>query len=269
MLIKRGSKGTNVRTWQTFLIQQGLLSPPADGIFGPKTEQSTITYQRLHGLPPDGIVGPKTWSAAGLPELTIEQFKKLFPTNKEAAAWVKALNSILPKYDINTTLRIAAFLAQCGHESIGFTAVKENSNYSAEALTKTWPQHFPASIASQYARQPEKIANRAYANRMGNGSEASGDGWKYRGRGVIQLTGKDNYKAFANATGKTLEAVISYLETKEGAVESACWYWSTRNLNKYADNKDITGMTKIINGGTNGLADRQALYKKALSIFSS
>ncbi|MCL2761394.1 MAG: glycoside hydrolase family 19 protein [Desulfuromonadales bacterium] len=200
--------------------------------------------------------------------ITIEQFKKLFPANKEADAWVSALNTVLPEYKITTPLRIAAFLAQCGHESMGFTAVKENLNYSAEALTKTWPSRFPSSIAPQYARQPEKIANRAYANRMGNGDEASGDGWQYRGRGVIQLTGKDNYKAFAKVINKPIEEIPQYLETKEGAVESACWFWSTHNLNAYADKKDITGATKVINGGTNGLADRQLLYKKALSIIS-
>jgi putative chitinase len=165
-------------------------------------------------------------------------------------------------------LRITGFLAQCGHESEGFTALVENLNYNAAALTLTWPKHFPVDVAAQYALQPERIANRAYANRMGNGPEESGDGWKHRGRGVIQITGADMYRAFAKAAGKAYEDIFAYLETKEGAVESACWFWvKVKNLNPVADAGDLLGMTKLINGGTNGLQDRTARYAKARSIF--
>lgn len=201
--------------------------------------------------------------------LTVEQFKKLFPGNKEADAWTAALNAILPKYGITTPLRLAGFLSQCGHESEGFTAVKENLNYSAEALTRTWPKRFPTEVAAKYARQPERIGNRAYANRLGNGPEESGDGWKHRGRGVIQLTGKDNYVAFAKAVGKSYEEIVAYLETKEGAVESACWYWATRSLNRLADAGNVLALTKAINGGTNGLADRKARYAKAEEVLKA
>jgi putative chitinase len=198
--------------------------------------------------------------------ISVDQFKKLFPANPDPAAWVTALNAILPGYGITTPLRVAAFLAQCGHESEGFTALKENLNYSAEALTRTWPKRFPVDVAPQYARQPERIANRAYADRMGNGPEESGDGWKYRGRGVIQLTGKDNYLAFAGAIKMPFSEIVSYLETNAGAIESACWYWSTRNLNALADAGNVTALTRAINGGTNGLSDRQARYELAKSL---
>lgn len=201
--------------------------------------------------------------------VTVDQFKKLFPGNKEAEAWTDALNAVLPRYGITTDLRTAAFLAQCGHESNGFTAIRENLNYSAEALTATWPKRFPKQIAEQYARQPERIANRAYADRMGNGPEASGDGWKHRGRGVIQLTCKSNYVAFAKAVGKSYDEVFSYLETKEGAVESACWYWSTRGLNALADAQKFIALTKAINGGTNGIDDRMARYERAIDVFTA
>jgi putative chitinase len=200
--------------------------------------------------------------------VTGDQFKKLFPGNKEPDAWASALNSVMPKYAINNPFRISAFLSQTGHESEEFTALIENLNYSAQALTLTWPKRFPADIAPQYARQPEKIANRAYADRLGNGPEESGDGWKHRGRGAIQVTGKDNYIAFAKAAGKTYEEVFAYLETKEGAVESSCWYWSTRGLNALADKGAFVSITKAINGGTNGINDRLALYQKAQAIFA-
>lgn len=200
--------------------------------------------------------------------ITPEQFKSCFPNNKEPEAWAAALNAVLPRYDITTTDRIVHFLAQCGHESEGFTAVKENLNYSAAALTATWPKRFPPSISEQYARKPEKIGNRAYADRMGNGPEESGDGFKHRGRGVIQLTGKDNYKAFAKATGKSYDEIFAYLETKAGAVESACWYWKGRNINPKADANNVEGITRAINGGLNGLADRKARTEKIRGILS-
>ena len=202
--------------------------------------------------------------------ISADQFKGLFPGNKESEAWVAALNTCLPKYAITTGLRISGFLAQGGHESEGFTELVENLNYSAAALTTTWPLHFPPDVAAQYARQPERIANRAYANRMGNGPEASGDGWRNRGRGVIQITGGDMYRAFAKSVGKSYEEIAAYLETNEGAVESACWFWvKVKNLNPVADTGNIRGMTILVNGGINGLADRTALYTKAIAVFGN
>lgn len=201
--------------------------------------------------------------------ITSDQFSALFPRNPEPQAWAEALNAIMPKYGIDTPQRIAAFLAQCGHESKGFTAVRENLNYDAAGLTRTWPSRFPPAVAGRYARQPERIANRAYANRNGNGPETSGDGWRYRGRGVIQLTGKSAYATFAKTVGKRLEDIAAYLETKAGAVESACWYWKTRNLNDYADVRDINAITIRINGGTNGSADRLARYAQAAEILAA
>jgi putative chitinase len=152
-------------------------------------------------------------------------------------------------------------LAQCGHESNGFTVFKENLNYSAEGLVSTFSKYFPnISSTAGFAKNPQKIANKVYANRMGNGSEESGDGYLYRGRGVIQLTGKDNYKAFADFKGKTLNDVVNYLETTEGAIESALWFWKTRGLNAVCDTDDIIKMTKLINGGLIGLDDRKLKY---------
>lgn len=188
----------------------------------------------------------------------------LAPTNKNIDIWVEAMNTILPKYDIVTPKRLAAFLAQTAHESAGFTAVRENLNYSAQALMKTWPSRFNATTAAAYARQPEKIANKVYANRMGNGDEASGDGWRYRGRGLIQTTGKANYTKLAQYIKKSLEETIEYCETVEGSVESACFYWASNNLNAIADTGDMTTLTRRINGGVIGLADRLDKYKKTL-----
>jgi putative chitinase len=157
--------------------------------------------------------------------------------------------------------RLAGFLAQVAHESGGFNFIKENLNYSADGLRKVFPKYFPnADIAKQYARQPEKIANRVYANRMKNGDEASGDGFKFCGRGLIQLTGRDNYTKFAYALEMTLEQTIAYLETPSGATASAGWFWDNNKLNTYCDNGDFIGLTKRINGGTNGLEDRQHHY---------
>lgn len=201
--------------------------------------------------------------------VTTDQFRKLFPNNKEPEAWAAALNAILPKYGIDTLPRLAPFLAQCGHESEGFTVLRENLNYSATALLQTWPKRFDSASAQAYARQPERIANRAYANRMGNGPEESGDGWRFRGYGPIQITGRANREAFAKSIGKSLEESETYILTKEGGIESACWYWTTRNLNALADAGKFVAMTRAINGGTNGLADRQARYAKATEVLTA
>jgi len=183
--------------------------------------------------------------------------------------WYDALSRLLPLYDINTIERVSAFIAQCAHESANFKVLKENLNYRAVTLRKVFPKYFPTDdIANQYAGKKEQIANKVYANRMGNGPEESGDGFRYHGRGLIQLTGKNNYQAFAKYTNKDLNGVPSYLETTDGAVESACWFWKTNNLNKWADTGDFVTLTKKINGGTIGLEDRQKHYNHAVEVFS-
>jgi len=201
--------------------------------------------------------------------ITQQQLAQILPGNPYVEHWCEALNKILPDYDITTAQRTAAFLAQCAHESGGFTALHENLNYKAESLCKVWPRYFNASNANDYAHQPEKIANRAYAGRMGNGNEASGDGWNYCGRGLIQLTGKNNYQAFADSIEKDISEIPAYLQTFEGAIQSACWFWENNNLNACADAGDIVKMTKVINGGTLGLDDRTARYNHALQILGA
>lgn len=203
-------------------------------------------------------------------ELTQEQLRQFIPKNPYISQWHNALSQLLPDYEINTPQRIAAFLAQCGHESGGFVFLRENLNYRAESLMRVWPRHFPTlEIAKQYERQPEKIANRAYANRMGNGDEASGDGWRFAGKGLIQLTGKTNYTWFAASLEISVEEAAEYLLTFEGAAQSACWFWETNNLNRFADVGDIKGMTRVINGGFIGLEDRVKHYEHALHIMGA
>jgi putative chitinase len=201
-------------------------------------------------------------------ELQINQLKQIIPKNPYIEHWHHALIQLLPDYDIATPQRMAAFLAQCAHESGGFSAIKENLNYRAASLRKTFAKYFTTDeIAQQYANKPEKIANRVYANRMGNGDEASGDGYRYCGRGLIQLTGKDNYFWFATSLNLTPEQASDYMESFEGAAQSACWFWETNNLNQWADKGDIVTLTKRINGGTIGLEDRKKHYEHALHIF--
>ncbi len=183
-----------------------------------------------------------------------------------AAKWAPHLAAACKTYGIDTPARIAAFLAQCAHESGHFKAVEENLNYGAQGLMKTWPKRFDAATAAACARKPEMIANRVYASRMGNGDVASGEGWKYRGRGLIQLTGKENYTRFSKAIGKPeIVAKPELVAQPEMAALSAAWFWDANGLNALADKGDIVAMTKRINGGTIGLPDRQALYDKALT----
>jgi putative chitinase len=201
-------------------------------------------------------------------QITRDQLAQIIPKNPYIDQWTDALNKLLSDYEINTPQRVAAFIAQCAHESGNFVFLKENLNYRAESLMRTWPRHFPnMDVATQYARQPERIANRAYANRMGNGDEASGDGWRYAGRGLIQLTGKNNYEAFAESIETPVEEIPTYLETFEGAVQSACWFWESNNLNQWADTGDIKTLTKRINGGLIGIEDREKHYAHALHVF--
>jgi putative chitinase len=201
--------------------------------------------------------------------LTKDQLKQMVK-NPYINQWYEALDQLLDDYEINTPLRVAHFIAQCAHESGNFVFIKENLNYKAASLQKTFPKYFPtAELAAQYANRPEMIANRVYANRMGNGPEESGDGFKYCGRGLIQLTGKDNYTFFAASIEVPVEEASEYLQTFEGAVQSACFFWDQNNLNQWADKGDILTLTKRINGGTIGLEDRIKHYEHALHIFGA
>jgi putative chitinase len=203
-------------------------------------------------------------------EFRQDQLAQMIPGNQYVEQWYNALCQLLPEYEINTPQRVASFIAQCAHESGNFRLLQENLNYRAASLTKVWPRHFPtAEIANQYAQKPQAIANRAYANRMGNGPEASGDGWAYAGKGLIQLTGKDNYTRFAESIETPVEQIPEFLQTFEGAVQSACWFWETNNLNQFADTGDILTMTKRINGGTIGLDDRIKHYNHALHVLGA
>jgi putative chitinase len=196
-----------------------------------------------------------------------EQLEQIIHGNQYVSHWYTALCEILPEYNINTPERVAAFLAQCAHESGGFKFLKENLNYKAASLRKIFPKYFPTDeLALQYEKKPEKIANRIYGNRMGNGDEASGDGFRYCGRGLIQLTGKENYSWFAASLEIPVEEASEYLETFEGAVQSACWFWESNNLNQWADKGDILTLTKRINGGTIGLEDRIKHYNHAVHV---
>jgi len=199
--------------------------------------------------------------------ITVEQLQSILPHNTSINELCTTLNSLLPKYEINTKNRIAGFLAQGAVESVEFTTLKENLNYGPQSLMKTWPKLFPnVDVANQYAHQPEKIANRAYANRYGNKDELSGDGWLYRGRGAIQTTFYDNYKVFAVSIGMPIDKTVAYCESLAGAIESACFYWKIHNINQACDADDIEGMTHKINSAELGLDRRTMYYEKAKSV---
>ena len=206
-------------------------------------------------------------------ELTKNHLKELLPKNPYIDYWYDALSKLFPDYDINSPARMAAFMAQCAHESNNFTALEENLNYKPPTLRKLFGKYFPTDeLAAEYCLKPNKqeaIANRIYANRMGNGPEESGDGFRYKGRGLIQLTGKDNYTFFAGSLGISVEEAAEYMHTFEGAAQSACWFWETNNLNQWADAGDILTLTKKINGGTIGLEERTQHYQHALAVFGA
>jgi putative chitinase len=198
---------------------------------------------------------------------TKNHLQEIIGKNRHLDFWYDAICQILPKYEINTPLRVAAFIAQCAHESGNFRLLKENLNYRADSLRRVFPKYFPTDqLAKAYERRPEMIANRVYANRMGNGPEESGDGWRYCGRGLIQLTGKNNYTFFAASTDMNLKDVPEYLETFEGAVQSGCFFWKQNNLNRWADQGNIKELTRRINGGYIGLDDRIKHYNHALHV---
>lgn len=198
----------------------------------------------------------------------------MIPTNKEAAEWHAIAVDLFPKYNITTQNRIAGFMAQCAHESGDFRVLEENLNYSAENLLRVFSRYFgqaPKRNANEYARNAQKIANYVYmdefrspTSRLGN--TQPGDGWKFRGGGIKQLTGRSNFSRFGQSIGMTADEAADYVRTKKGAFESACWFWKTNNLERFADKDDIDGMSRAVNGGDNGLVDRRARYTRAKSI---
>jgi putative chitinase len=274
MLLKRGDNNEDVKKLQAKLGLEPM------GNFGPKTEEAVKAWQSKNGLSADGIVGPATWAkimgesiAAPTPQpvvsapapqvagLKLDKLKGHVPQ-----VVIDSIPEVASKFGINTPLRVAHFLAQCGHESGGFRVTQENLNYSAKGLMGIFKKYFPSeAIANQYARQPQKIANKVYANRMANGSEASGDGYKFRGRGYIQLTGRDNYTQFGKAIGEDIVNNPDSVSTKY-ALASAAWFWSKNGLNKLADggatDSVVTSITKRVNGGTIGLPDRIKHFKE-------
>jgi putative chitinase len=273
MLLKVGSKGEEVKKLQAKL---GLA---ADGAFGPGTEKEVKKWQIEHDLTPDGIVGDGTWAKMFASESTpapavapaapvvnagglkLDKLKGHIPD-----AVIAMIPDTAAKFGINTPLRLAHFLAQCGHESGGFRATQENLNYSAKGLMGIFKKYFPtAAMAASYERKPERIANKVYANRMGNGSELSGEGYKFRGRGYIQLTGKENYTSFGKAINENIIANPDVVSSKY-ALLSAAWFFTKNGLHKMADegasDQVVTKITKRVNGGTIGLPDRIKHFKE-------
>lgn len=205
--------------------------------------------------------------------ITGAQFRQLFPRAQDPDSWAESMNNVFPTYEINTPRRVAAFLAQCGHESGGWTTFEENLNYSAKGLNGIFKKYFPTLESAQpYERKPQMIANKVYGGRMGNGPESSGDGWKYRGRGPIQLTGKDNYRAFAKEMFEDWENLFEnpdwVTSDRDFALMSAIWFWNKNKLNVQADSGDIKLMTKKINGGYIGLEDRIHHYEEAIHLLT-
>jgi putative chitinase len=262
MLLKNGSKGEEVKQLQT------LLGLGADGSFGPMTEAKVKEWQSKNGLTADGIVGDGTWgkmfgATASTPTASVVTPSSSFKLDALKGHVPDAVIAQIPdtaaKFNITNPLRLAHFLAQCGHESGGFKAISENLNYSADGLKKIFGKYFPGDLAASYARQPEKIASRVYGSRMGNGDESTGEGYKFRGRGFIQLTGKSNYTNFAKFIGEDTVANPDLVATKY-PLASAAFFFDSNKLwsicDKGADEATITAVTKRVNGGTIGLPDR-------------
>lgn len=261
MNLKVGSTGEYVKKLQEKL---GL---GADGIFGPGTEKSVKTWQAANGLTADGIVGEETWKKmfGNLPETPASQFKLEKLKGHIPESVIAQIPDTAKAFNITTPLRLAHFLAQCGHESGGFKAVNENLNYSADGLKKIFPKYFPGNLNESYARQPEKIANRVYGGRMGNDGESSGDGYKFRGRSYIQLTGKNNYEDFDKFVDDDILANPDLVATKYPLMAAAWFFWKN-NLWSICDqgstDQVVTSVTKRVNGATIGLADRIKHFKE-------
>lgn len=263
MLLKKGSKGDDVKKLQEKL---GL---NADGDFGLKTEEAIKSFQTKHGLTPDGIVGPNTWEriigqdivvpqvAPQIGGFNLDKLKGHIPDSV-----ISQIPEVATKFKIDTALKLAHFLSQCGHESAGFKVVNENLNYSADGLKKIFPKYFPGNLAESYARNPEKIAAKVYGGRMGNGDETTKEGWKFRGRGFIQLTGKQNYTEFGKAINEDITSNPDVVATKYPLL-SAAWFFHKNCLHKCVDASDacVTSVTKCVNGGTIGLPDRLKHFK--------
>jgi putative chitinase len=275
MILKNGSKGPEVKK-----IQEKLGVEPT-GNFGPKTEAAVKAWQKANGLKDDGIVGPNTLTKMGIivsapaaptvapvtippSSFKLDKLKGHIPD-----AVIAQIPDTAAKFGITNILRLAHFLAQCGHESGGFKAVSENLNYSADGLKKIFPKYFPGNLNESYARQPEKIASRVYASRMGNGDEASKEGFKFRGRGYIQLTGKSNYTAFAKFIGEDTIANPDLVATKY-PLASAAFFFNSNKLwaicDQGATDAVVTSVTKRVNGGTIGLADRIKHFKEYFNL---
>jgi putative chitinase len=265
MLLKKGSKDDNVKKLQQKL---GL---NADGDFGLKTEEAVKSFQLKNGLSPDGIVGPNTWDkimgvtpqvapqvAPQVGGLKLEALKGHIPNEV-----LSQIPDTISKFKIDTPIKLAHFLAQCGHESAGFKVVNENLNYSIDGLKKIFPKYFPGNLSESYARNPEKIASKVYGGRMGNGGEDTKEGWKFRGRGYIQLTGKDNYTLFGKAINEDIVSNPDLVSTKYPLL-SAAWFFSKNCLGKCVDASEatVTSVTKCVNGGTIGLPDRIKHFKE-------
>lgn len=274
MLLKLGSEGEDVKKLQIKLGVDPI------GKFGPKTDAAVKAWQSRNGLTADGVVGPNTWTklmgesttstpvvitepapVASVGGLKLEKLRGHIPD-----AVIAQIPDTAAKFNINTPLRLAHFLAQCGHESGGFRVTQENLNYSAKGLMGIFKKYFPTqALAESYQRQPQKIANKVYASRMDNGNEASGDGFKFRGRGYIQLTGRANYTAFGKAINEDIANNPDVVSGKY-ALLSAAWFWSKNGLNNLADggstDQVVTSITKRVNGGTIGLADRIKHFKE-------
>jgi putative chitinase len=268
MILKVGSKGDDVKKLQAKL---GLA---VDGAFGPGTEKSVKKWQIDHDLNPDGVVGDGTWSKmfGSTEKVVIKEDKVITPSSPSSSGFkldklkghipdkvIEQIPDTAKKFNITTPLRLAHFLSQCGHESGGFRLVNENVNYSAAGLKGIFGKYFPGNLAESYARQPQKIASRVYGGRMGNGAESTGDGYKFRGRGYIQLTGKDNYTRFGKFIGEDTVANPDLVATKY-PLASAAFFFDSNKLwsicDKGSDNATVTAVTKRVNGGTIGLADR-------------
>jgi putative chitinase len=278
MILKRGDNNDNVKK-----LQEKLHLDPI-GNFGPKTEDAVKVWQAAHGLTADGIVGDKTWAMIMGEETHTQVQQQVVAVSNSTGLNLSKLKGHIPdaviamipdtaaKFQINTPLRLAHFLAQCGHESGGFRLTKENLNYSAKGLNGIFKKYFPTeAAAAAYARQPEKIANKVYGGRMGNGPESSGDGAKFCGRGYIQLTGKDNYTAFGKSIGEDVCANPQVVAEKY-ALLSAAWFFNKNGLHKMADegatDAVVTKITKRVNGGTIGLADRIKHFKEYYHLLS-
>ena len=269
MLLKKGSKGEEVKQLQSKL---GL---GADGVFGSGTETAVKKWQAANGLTADGVVGEGTWTKMfGSKQLITEPSTPIVNAGPLKLENLKGhipdvviaqIPDVAKKFNITNPLRLAHFLAQCGHESAGFKAIQENLNYSADGLKKIFPKYFPGNLAEGYAKNPEKIASKVYGSRMGNGDETTKEGYKFRGRGFIQLTGKDNYTKFAKFIGEDTVGNPDLVATKY-PLASAAFFFDSNKLwdicDKGADDATVTAVTKRVNGGTIGLADRIKHFKE-------